>query len=279
LTHLFVFVLPVLGALGAIATIVLGRVTSFHVGMFLVLWLLTGFGITVGYHRLATHRSFETHDSVRLVLLILGSMAVQGPVIEWVANHLKHHTYSDRENDPHSPTQGLWYSHWGWLWEDVTIETEKYAAPLKRDPVVLFVNRTFPIWVTLGYVAPFLIAGWDGLIWGGFFRQFVVQNVTFAVNSACHRWGKRPFETGDRSTNNWVIGILGLGEGWHNNHHAFPISAFHGLRWWEFDLSGHLIRTLQALHLAWDVRRPSMQQLQRKLTEPGALQQYSRIGA
>src|SRR4030095_13528495 len=235
-----------------------GRVGPQHLVMFLGMFVLTGLGITVGYHRMATHRSFEAHPVVKTILLILGSMAVEGPAIGWIANHLKHHTYSDREDDPHSPTKGFIHSHWGWLTEFGAIDESKDAAFAQRDPILQFVSRTFVIWVTLGYVIPFLIAGWEGLIWGGLFRQFAVQHVTFAVNSVCHRFGSRPFRTGDLSTNNWVVGVLGLGEGWHNNHHAFPTSAFHGLRWWEFDLSAYVIRALAGLRLATNVKRPTL---------------------
>jgi stearoyl-CoA desaturase (Delta-9 desaturase) len=269
MTLMFVFLFPGLGTIGAVWTIVTGRVGPQHVALLVGMFILTGLGITVGYHRMATHRSFEAHPVVKTILLILGSMAVEGPAIEWVANHLKHHTYSDRPGDPHSPREGLYHAHWGWLTQFGSIEVDKYAAFANRDPIMQFVSKTFALWVTLGYVIPFLIWGIEGLIWGGLFRQFAVQNVTFAVNSVCHRFGKRPFNTGDDSTNNWVVGILGgilgLGEGWHNNHHAFPVSAIHGLRWWEFDLSGHVIRTLETLRLVKNVKRPDFPQIQRKL--------------
>ena len=258
----FVMVIPVAGAILAIALALLGRAQGVHVALFVVGFVLTGFGVTIGYHRLATHRSFETNPAVKAVLLILGSMAVQGAVTDWVANHVKHHAHSDDPFDPHSPSQGLMHAHWGWLIHFSDIDVEKYAAALLKDRVAMWVSMTFPAWVTAGYVIPFLIAGWEGLIWGGLFRQFAVQNVTFAVNSVCHRYGGRPFKTGDLSTNNWVVGILGLGEGWHNNHHAFPSSALHGLRWWELDLSGLVIRGLAAVRLVRNVKRPSLVQMQ-----------------
>jgi len=278
MTVVFVFLFPGIGALGALWTIFAGRVGPQHLAMFVGMFVLTGLGITVGYHRMATHRSFEAHPAVKMILLILGSMAVEGPAVGWIANHLKHHTYSDREGDPHSPRKGFFHSHWGWLTDFGAIEEDKFAAFAQRDPMLQFVSRTFVLWVTLGYVIPFLIAGWEGLIWGGLFRQFAVQNVTFAVNSFCHRFGSRPFNTGDLSTNNWVVGILGLGEGWHNNHHAFPVSAFHGLRWWEFDLSAYVIRALETLRLAKNVKRPDFQQIQRKLWQPHMAAAYRQYG-
>lgn len=257
--------LPTAGALLAVVTVVLGRVEPVHVVTFLAGFMLTGLGITVGYHRLITHRSFETHPLVKGLLLVLGSMAVEGPVVDWAANHLKHHAHADRPDDPHSPSDGFLHSHWGWLWHFWNVDAERYAPLVLRDRTAMLVNGTFPIWVTAGYVIPFLIGGWEGLIWGGLFRQFAVYHVTFAVNSVCHRYGSRPFRTGDLSTNNWIVGILGLGEGWHNNHHAFPWSAFHGLRWWECDLSGQFIRCLAGVGLAWDVKRPSADQIRSRL--------------
>jgi stearoyl-CoA desaturase (delta-9 desaturase) len=264
----WVFLLPGLGTIGAIVTIVQGRVAPIHIVMFVVGFIVTGLGITIGFHRLLTHRSFETHPVVKAVLLIFGSMAVEGPAISWVANHTKHHAFSDLPGDPHSPKDGLLHAHWGWLFHFTDIEVNRYADHVVNDRVAQFVSKTFIIWVILGYTVPFLIAGWEGLIWGGLFRQFAVQNVTFCVNSVCHRWGARPFKTTDLSRNNWIIGILGLGEGWHNNHHAFPSSAFHGLRWWEFDLSGQIIRGLEKLRIVWNVKRPDPRMIALRLFEP-----------
>jgi stearoyl-CoA desaturase (delta-9 desaturase) len=268
MSFFWVFLLPGLGTIGAVGTIVQGRVLPIHVILLVVGFVVTGLGITIGYHRLLTHRSFETHPVVKTLLLAFGSMAVEGPAISWVANHVKHHTFSDKPGDPHTPTEGLMHAHWGWLFHFTDIEVNRYAAHVVDDRVAKVISKTFFIWVTLGYVIPFLIAGWEGLIWGGLFRQFAVQNVTFAVNSVCHRWGSRPFKTTDLSRNNWVVGILGLGEGWHNNHHAFPSSAFHGLRWWEFDLSGQIIHLLEKLKLVWNVKRPDPRLMALRLFEP-----------
>ena len=183
-------------------------------------------------------------------------MAAEGRAIDWVANHIKHHAYSEQPGDPHSPTHGLLHAHWGWLFDFSTIDVERYGRSVSNDRVARWVSDTFILWLLVGYLVPFWIAGWEGLIWGGLFRQFAVQNVTFAINSVCHRWGRRPYATNDASRNNVIFGLIGLGEGWHNNHHAFPTSAFHGLRWWEFDLSGQVIRALEAARLAWNVKRP-----------------------
>lgn len=263
LTAIFVFFFPGAGSLTALVLAAQGHVAGVHLALFALGFLLTGFGITIGYHRLLTHRSFETSPAVKAILLVLGSMAAEGRAIDWVANHVKHHAYSEQQDDPHSPTAGFLHSHWGWLFAFSVIDVERYAAPVLRDRVAKTVSDTFALWVIVGYVVPFLVAGWEGLIWGGLFRQFAVQNVTFAVNSVCHRWGRRAYKTNDDSRNNWVVGLLGLGEGWHNNHHAFPTSAFHGLRWWEIDLSGYVIRWLEAIGLAWNVKRPELSHAQR----------------
>ncbi|MBM2812267.1 MAG: Stearoyl-CoA 9-desaturase [Chloroflexi bacterium] len=273
----FVFLVPFVGAVGAAVTLALGLVTGLHVALLIIGFLVSGLGITIGYHRLATHRSFEVSPLVKAVLLACGSTAAEGAVIDWVANHVKHHEHSDDSQDPHSPLHGFWHAHCGWLMGFGDIDPERYAPFILRDPTARAISQTFPIWLAAGYIIPFLIGGWEGLIWGGFFRQFAVQNVTFAVNSVCHRFGARPFKTTDFSTNNWVIGLLGHGEGWHNNHHAFPWSALHGLRWWEFDLSGRVILAMEAIGLAWNVKRPDSQQIQRKLAHPEILPAYAHM--
>jgi len=272
---LWVFILPAVGTVGALVTVIRGQVIPLHVFLLVSGFIATGLGVTIGYHRLLTHHSFETHPIIKAILLILGSMAVEGPAIAWVANHMKHHAFSDRPGDPHSPKEGLVHAHWGWLFQFSDIEIDRYAGQAKSDPMVKFISQTFIFWVIVGYVVPFLIGGWEGLIWGGLFRQFMVQNVTFAVNSVCHRWGARPFKTPDNSRNNWVVGLLGLGEGWHNNHHAFPGSAFHGLRWWEFDLSGHIIRFLEAIGLVWNVKRPDARLMELRLFEGAKVPAYA----
>ena len=267
LSNVFVLVLPAVGALGALVTLIQGRVSQIHVVLFAVGFILTGLGITVGYHRLLTHRSFETHGILKTLLLVCGSMAVQGPALDWAAQHKLHHAYTDKPGDPHSPTEGLVHSHWGWLVRLKATDPELRARTGRSDRAEAWVSDTFMLWVLVGYVAPLVIGGWEGLIWGGLFRQFAMSNVTFAVNSVCHRWGSRPFRTNDESRNNWIVAILSLGEGWHNNHHAFPSSAFHGLRRREFDLSGQVIRCLEATRMAWNVKRPDGSHIQRRLTE------------
>ena len=223
--------------------------------LFVVLYLLTGIGTTVGYHRLVAHESFRTRPSVKAVLLALGAMNVQGQVINWAAYHRRHHAHSDREGDPHSPREGLLHAHVGWLFRASPAERERYCKRLLADPVVVLIDRTAVVWTLAGLLIPYIVAGSTGLLWGGLVRIAFTNHVTFAVNSICHMYGSRPFATKDASRNNLLIGLLGFGEGWHNNHHAFPRAAFHGIGWRQPDVSGLIIRGLERVGLAWDVRR------------------------
>jgi stearoyl-CoA desaturase (Delta-9 desaturase) len=240
---------------------------------FLAVYIPTGLGITVGFHRLFTHRSFKTGPVVRGVLAALGSAAIEGPVVSWVADHRKHHAFSDEEGDPHSPhvdhggLRGLFHAHVGWLFlHDQRALKTRYAPDLLADPVVSFVNRTFVLWVLAGFVAPFaigfvlggtVVGGLTSLLWGGLIRMFVLHHVTYSINSLCHVFGRRDFETGDESRNLAWLALPSFGESWHNNHHAFPTSSVHGLKWWQVDLSSIVIRALERLGLAWDVVRYS----------------------
>jgi stearoyl-CoA desaturase (delta-9 desaturase) len=246
--------------------------------VFVLLYVLTGFGVTVGFHRLLTHRAFKTTPPIRATLAILGSAAIEGPVISWVADHRKHHAFADREGDPHSPhvghghgwrgaLRGLVHAHVGWLF----IHTHRgrrtrYAPDLLGDPVVSWVDRTFVVWALGGLVTAFglgwlfggtLRDGLTGVLWGGAVRMLVVHHVTYSINSLCHFFGRQRFDTGDQSRNLAWLAPLSLGEAWHNNHHAFPTSAQHGLRRWELDPSALLIRALERVGLAWDVVRVS----------------------
>jgi stearoyl-CoA desaturase (Delta-9 desaturase) len=238
---------------------------------FLAVYIPTGLGITVGFHRLFTHRSFKTGRVVRFVLAALGSAAIEGPVVAWVADHRKHHAFSDEEGDPHSPhvdhggLRGLFHAHVGWLFiHDQRALKSRYAPDLLADPVVSFVNRTFLWWVLAGFVAPFtigyllggtLVGGLSSLLWGGLIRMLVLHHVTYSINSLCHVFGRRDFETGDESRNLAWLALPSFGESWHNNHHAFPTSSVHGLKWWQVDLSSMVIRALERTGLAWDVVR------------------------
>jgi stearoyl-CoA desaturase (delta-9 desaturase) len=244
--------------------------------IFLALYIATGLGITVGFHRLFTHRSFKTGPRTRAVWAVLGSMAIEGPLISWVADHRKHHACSDKEGDPHSPhvghgtgwsaaLKGLFHAHVGWLFDHSERGSkERFAPDLLRDPVVSFVDRTFFLWATASLVLPLLLGWvWGGtidaaltaLLWGGVVRMFLLHHVTYSVNSLCHMFGGRPFDTKDESRNFLPVALLSFGEGWHNNHHAFPTSARHGLRGWQPDPSAGVIWAMEKAGLARDVVR------------------------
>jgi stearoyl-CoA desaturase (delta-9 desaturase) len=230
------------------------------------MYVLVALGITIGYHRMLTHRSFNPHPVVKFIFLVLGSMALEGAAVEWTATHTKHHAHSDKEGDPHSPVEGFFHAHVGWLFKDRQASPEIYCKHLLNDKLVMFVSRTFLVWVAISLLIPFAIGGWSGLLWGGLVRIFLAHHITWSVNSVCHTFGKREFQTNDASRNEWVVGLLGMGEGWHNNHHAFPRSAFHGLHWWQFDLSGYIIWTLERMGLVKDVYRVSPEQMARRST-------------
>jgi stearoyl-CoA desaturase (delta-9 desaturase) len=228
------------------------------------LYIPVSLGVTAGFHRMLTHRSFRAHPVARAIILVLGSMAVEGSAISWAANHLKHHALSDQPGDPHSPTDGLVHAHFGWFFQLEQADPMVYCRALLKDRVVVFVDNTFLLWATLSLVIPFAIGGWTGLLWGGLVRIFFVHHVTWSVNSVCHTFGRRTFATSDRSRNQWTVGLLGMGEGWHNNHHAFPRSAVHGLDRWQLDVSAWVIAGLERLRLATDVQRITPEALARK---------------
>ena len=244
--------------------------------VFAIVYPLTGFGITVGFHRHLTHRAFKAKRPVRGALAILGSAAVEGPVISWVADHRKHHAFTDEPGDPHSPhvghggglrgaLRGLAHAHLGWLYDHSqrALKT-RYAPDLMNDPLIRFVDRTFVLWVLAGLAVPFGL-GWaiggslhsalTGLLWGGLVRMFVLHHVTYSINSLCHFFGRRDYDTDDESRNLAWLAPLSFGESWHNNHHAFPTSARHGLRRWQVDSGAAVIWVLEKLGLAWDVVR------------------------
>ena len=259
--------------------------------IFAGMYLLTAIGITVGFHRLLTHRAFKTHRIIRYALTILGSMAVQGPAIDWVADHRKHHTFTDEEGDPHSPhagrgaglsgmLHGLWHAHVGWLFSTHgQASSKRFARDLLEDPVMRALNRAFPLLVLASLLIPFLLGlalsggsltvALAALLWGGLVRIFLVHHITWSINSICHFFGTRRFPIDDHSTNVFWLALPSLGEAWHHNHHAFPRSAFHGLRWWELDPSGWLILGMAKVGLAWDVVRVSAESQAQKIAQAG----------
>jgi stearoyl-CoA desaturase (delta-9 desaturase) len=276
---LFVVVAPFVALLYAIRQLWDHQVNGQDLVLFGVFYALTAMGITVGYHRLLTHRSFVTTTPIRFLFLLLGSMAVEGSVVYWVATHLEHHAHSDRVGDPHSPREGFWHAHIGWMVGPYSASPEVYARHLKDDRLVQFMSRTFFAWVAFTLALPALLDGllsihsaggfgtgcWHGLLWGGLVRICLTHHVTWSVNSICHTFGARPFSaTRDDSRNNWVVGLLAFGEGWHNNHHAFPSAAFHGFRWWQIDCSAYVIRLLRVLGLATKVQMPTAEARKRQ---------------
>ena len=256
LVVLVVVVVPFLATALAIGLLWQQAVGWSDLALLAAMYTLVALGVTVGYHRMLTHRSFRPHPLVKCVLLILGSMSFEGPALMWAATHIKHHAQADRPGDPHSPVEGFFHAHLGWIFSEL-VNPERYCRHLLQDKQVVFISRTFVLWSVLSLLIPFMLGGWTGLLWGGLVRVFLTHHVTWSVNSICHTFGKRPFQTNDGSRNEWVVGLLAFGEGWHINHHAFPRSAFHGLRWWQFDLSGYFIWTLEHLGLVHDVYRVS----------------------
>ena len=284
LTYLMGVVLPLAGLATGIFLLWGHGFGWVYGGILAGMYLGTAVGVTVGYHRLFTHRAFETNPVVKFILGVLGSMAVEGSILKWVAVHRCHHQHSDGVADPHSPHQfgssflnmlrGMWHAHVGWIFQGDPKDLSRYVTDLVRDRTIGVVSKLWGVWAIMGLIIPAVLGGlltmsWTGVlfgfIWGGLARVFLVHHVTWSINSVCHIWGSRPFRSHDESRNNFVFGVIGLGEGWHNNHHAFPTSARHGLRWWEIDMSYVIIRALAMVGLAWDVRVPNQDRINAKL--------------
>ena len=275
ISNLIGAIVPFIAFLAAIALLWNKYVGWHDLAVLALMYVITGLGITVGYHRMLTHRSFQTYKPLEYMWAFLGSMAVQGPVIAWVADHRKHHAHTDAEGDPHSPhvghgdgilgaLQGLWYAHMGWLFDaHGRADGEKYARDLVEDRGMTLMSRQFLSIVLIGLLIPaglgYLLTGGTlkgaitGLIWGGLVRIFMLHHVTWSINSVCHFFGRRRFDIEDHSTNVFWLALPSFGESWHHNHHAFPRSAVHGLKWWEVDTSAMVIRAMKRLHLAWNV--------------------------
>lgn len=280
-------VIPFAAFVLAIALLWQRAVDGIDLAILGVMYVLTALGVTVGYHRLFTHRSFQAKRPVQYAFALLGSMAGQGPLAHWVADHRKHHAHTDQEGDPHSPHVhthgegipgiflGLVHAHFGWLMTDWgQAEHERYARDIVEDRGLYAIHKWFVAIMALGLLVPALagallhhtLAGAaTGLLWGGFVRVFLVHHVTWSINSVCHFFGRRRFDTDDQSTNVFWLALPSFGESWHHNHHAFPRSAEHGLRWWELDVSAWVIRGLEKLHLAHGVVRISPERQRERL--------------
>jgi stearoyl-CoA desaturase (delta-9 desaturase) len=281
-------IVPFLGLIAAVVLLWNQWVDVTDLAIMLITYLFFAFGVTVGYHRLLTHRSFRTYKGIEYGFVVLAGMGLQGGVLDWVADHRKHHAHADEEGDPHSPhvghgsgLRGLWHAHTGWLFETHgQADWRKYARELYEDPGMRRLNRLFP-WIALMSMLIPTLLGWllhgrtvegaiRGLVWGGLVRAFFLHHITWSINSICHFFGRRRFAIEDHSTNVAWLAIPSLGEAWHHNHHAFPRSAFHGLRGWELamDPSALLIRAMQRVGLAWNVVRIAPERQQQKMVPP-----------
>jgi stearoyl-CoA desaturase (delta-9 desaturase) len=271
--------LPFAGLIAAIALLWNRGIGPLELGLMLGFYVITCLGVTLGYHRMFTHRAFESSRAFRAIIAVLGSMAVEGSVITWVADHRKHHAFTDVDGDPHSPhlagpglfgaVKGLFHAHVGWLFETVgQAERQRFAPDLVKDGVLRVIDKLFFLWVTLTFAIPFalgwiigggVVAGLWALLWGGIVRVFLLHHVTWSINSVCHFFGRKRFDIEDESRNVFWLAPLSMGEAWHHNHHAFPTSAFHGLRFWErlADPTGLVIALLEKLGIVWNVVRVS----------------------
>jgi stearoyl-CoA desaturase (delta-9 desaturase) len=273
---LAIAVLPVAAVALAVPVSMIHGVSAVDLGLLVLMFVVTILGISVGYHRLFSHRSFEATTAVRVLLGVCGSMAAQGSISYWVSNHRRHHHYADKPGDIHSPyfegprklgkLEGFWHAHMGWTFAHQLTNPMVFARDLYQDRVIARVNQLYLYWVLLGLAIPFALGGLvtgsftgaaTGLLWGGLIRLFLTYHFVNGIDSVTHIFGSRPYETRDESTNNvwWVLPTMG--EGWHNNHHAFPGSAMFGLHWWQVDPGGLLIRALEKVGWVWSVQAPS----------------------
>jgi stearoyl-CoA desaturase (delta-9 desaturase) len=281
LVYIFV-ILPTLALVAAVPLTWGWALSWLDIGLAVAFYLISGFGVTVGFHRHFTHRAFKANRGLRSGLAIAGSMAGQGDVITWVADHRRHHAYSDKEGDPHSPwlfgttpvamARGFWHAHMGWLFGRDRTNISRFAPDLLADRDIVRISRQFAIWMAVGLVAPALIGGlvtmsWWGALtaffWAGLVRVAVLHHVTWSINSICHMLGERPFASRDKSGNVWPLAILSMGESWHNLHHADPTCARHGVRRGQIDMSARVIWAFEKFGWATQVRWPTPARLAR----------------
>jgi len=279
-------VVPFLAIAAAVPVAWGGWLSWTDVVIALVMYAISGHGVTVGFHRLFTHKSFKPNRAVKVVLAIAGSMAIQGPVIRWVADHRKHHKFSDRDGDPHSPwrfgndikalTKGLMHAHMMWLFDPEQTPQRKYAPDLMKDKDLVRISRQFPVWVLVSLLLPAVAGGlitmsWQGALtaffWGSLVRVGLLHHVTWSINSICHTIGDRPFVSRDKSANVWWLAIPSMGESWHNLHHADPTCARHGVLRGQLDTSARIIWALEKAGWVYDVRWPVKQRIDSKLVK------------
>jgi stearoyl-CoA desaturase (delta-9 desaturase) len=273
---LYFFVIAPFAALIAAIPVAWGWGLGWHdIVLAIVFYAISGLGVTVGFHRYLTHGSFKANRPLRIALASAGTMAIEGPVIRWVADHRRHHAFSDREGDPHSPwrygdtigalMKGLWFAHIGWLFDVEHTNKDRFTPDLLADKDLIRVEKQFPLWVAVTMLAPPLLGGlWSmsfagaltAFFWASLVRISVLHHVTWSINSICHTIGERPFAARDKSANFWPLAILSFGESWHNSHHADPTCARHGVLRGQIDSSARLIALFERLGWAYDVRWP-----------------------
>jgi stearoyl-CoA desaturase (Delta-9 desaturase) len=279
-----IIVVPLAAVVAAVPLLWNRWITWRDVVLMFALYALTGHGITIGFHRYLTHGAFKAKKALRVALAVAGSMAVEGPVIRWVADHRRHHAYSDADGDPHSPwkygrssgalLKGIFHAHLGWLFDAEQTDQKRFAPDLLRDRSIVIVHKLFAAWTAISLLIPAVIGGlWGGsfeaalqaFFWAGLVRIALLHHVTWSINSICHTFGKRPFKARDRSANVWPLAIVSMGESWHNLHHAEPTSARHGVQRGQLDSSARLIWVFEKVGLASDVRWPDPARLAAKL--------------
>ena len=275
---------PFLAVFAAIPVAWGGWLSWTDVSIMIVMYWLTGHGVTVGFHRLFTHKSFKPNRVVKILLAVAGSMAIQGPIVRWVADHRKHHKFSDRDGDPHSPwkygtslralLKGFAHAHLMWLFDEEQTSQRKYAPDLMKDRDIVRISRQFPLWVAVSLIAPAIAGGlitwsWQGAVtaffWGSLVRVSLLHHVTWSINSICHTLGERPFVSRDKSANVWWLAVPSMGESWHNLHHADPTCARHGVLRGQVDTSARVIRWLEQAGWVSDVRWPVAERIESKL--------------
>ncbi|OEU87058.1 stearoyl-CoA 9-desaturase [Streptomyces abyssalis] len=279
-------VVPFIALLAAVPLMWGWGVSWLDLGLLTAMYFIGCHGITIGFHRYFTHGSFKAKRPLRITLAVLGSLAVEGPVVRWVADHRKHHKFSDAEGDPHSPwrygetvpalMKGLWWAHVGWMFDQEQTPQQKYAPDLIKDPAIRAVSRQFVLWTTVSLLLPAVVGGlatmsWQGALtaffWGSLVRVALLHHVTWSINSICHAVGKRPFKSRDKSGNVWWLAILSCGESWHNLHHADPTSARHGVERGQLDSSARIIRWMELAGWAYDVRWPARSRIDSRRKE------------
>jgi stearoyl-CoA desaturase (Delta-9 desaturase) len=292
---LILTVLPLAGVAVAIWQLWGTGISLLNFVLFLAFYGLTGLGITVGFHRLFTHRSFKASTAVRVALAAMGSLAVEGPLVQWCATHRRHHAFADKFGDPHSPhlakapgmkgvALGLWHAHIGWLVNREKSDPNEWTPDLVSDPAISRISDGSGWFILASFVLPPAIAAlvthslWatvTAFVWASLVRMFVLHHVTWSINSICHFYGKEAYRARDESKNVWPMAPISFGESWHNNHHAFPWSARLGLRAWQIDFGWYLIRTLKALHLVRDVKVPTKEQREARRLAPGEINEHA----